>query len=175
MVKKTVIITMLILALAALSFGQGSNRGGQRPYYNANRIHDFDVTKPVDINGEITKVETVQAQNNQRGTGVHLTVAHGDTQSVVSLGPSFYLDAQNQVFKKGEKIQLKAYPGIGSSNGLLFAASLNHGGKALLLRDADGYPLWRRSLNRQGRWGRRGKGRRGGRPGYGRGMGRRLP
>jgi hypothetical protein len=155
MIKKTIFVSILIGLMVTLSFGQ---RG-----YGRYRVHTFDVTNPVTINGKIVKVETVRSSNRGYGTGIHLTVADGGTQNVVNMGPAGFLSYNNWEFKEGEKISVKAYKGTGSSSGQLFAAEISHAGKQLALRDNSGWPMWRQSMNKN-----RGGGRRGG-PGGARG------
>ena len=151
MIKKTIFVSILIILMVTLSFGQ---RG-----YGRYRVHTFDVTNPVAINGKIVKVETVRSSNRGYGTGIHLTVADEGTQTVVNMGPAAFLSSNNWEFKEGEKISVKAFKGTGNSSGQLFAAEITRTGKQLALRDNFGWPMWRQSLNKNRCGGRRGGGR----------------
>jgi hypothetical protein len=148
MIKKITLIAIITISMVTVSFGQ-------RGY---NRTHTFDVTTPVELSGKILKVETVKDTNGRYGRsggGIHLTIRTGDKQSLVNLGPAAFLSSNNWEFKTGEMVTVKAFNGTGNSNGQLFAASVTRGGQQLALRDANGLPMWRQSLNRKGQ----GKGR----------------
>ena len=153
MIKKTIFVSILIILMVTLSFGQ---RG-----YGRYRVHTFDVTNPVAINGKIVKIETVRNSSRGYGTGIHLTVTDGDTQTVVNMGPAAFLSSNKWEFKEGDKISLKAFKGTGNNSGQLFAAEISRAGKQLVLRDNFGGPMWRQSLNKN-----RGGGRRGGPGGF---------
>ena len=147
--KKTMLIMIIVVSMAMLSFGQGRNR-----------VHTFDVTTPVEVSGKIIKVETVKATTGGYGRysgGIHLTIQQGDKQSVVHLGPAAYMNSNNWEFKEGEMVTVNAYNGTGNYSGQLFAADVTRNGKQLTLRDKDGFPMWRQSMNRRGQG--KGKGR----------------
>jgi hypothetical protein len=151
MIKKTIFVSILVISLVTISFGQSGQRWNVR-----NWIHTFDVTAPVQIKGKIVKVETVRSSNRGYGTGIHLTVADRGTQTVVNMGPGAFLSSNNWEFKEGERISVKAYKGTGNSSGQLFAAEISRAGKQLVLRDNAGLPMWRQSLNKNrsgSRWG----------------------
>ena len=83
---------------------------------------------------------------------------------MVSVGPKFYLDSQNWQLKKGDQVTIKAFRGIEDSKGLFFASEVIRNGEKLMLRDKEGFSMWRRNLRRgpggySAYWGR----------GYGRG------
>jgi len=150
MIKKIILISVITISMVTVSFGQqGQNR---------NRVHTFDVTAPVELSGKILKVETVKdvgGRYGKSGGGIHLTIQAGDKQSLVCLGPAAFLDSNNWEFKAGEMVTVKAFKGTGNSSGQLFAAGVTRGGQQLVLRDTNGSPMWRQSLNRKGQ----GKGR----------------
>jgi len=152
MIKKTILIAVITISMVTLSFGQ---RG-------FNRTHTFDVTAPVEINGKILKVETVKDGTGwygRFGGGIHLTIQSGDKQSLVHLGPAVFLDSNKWEFKTGEMVTMKVFKGTGKSSGQLFAASVTRGGQQLVLRDGNGFPMWRQSLKGKGQGRGQGRGR----------------
>jgi hypothetical protein len=152
MTKKTILITLLMISMVTVSFAQMGRGRNARNWW-----HTFDVTNPVEISGEIVKVDTITKGSGRYGTGIHLTIADNGKESLVSLGPSTYLVSNNWQFANGEKIKIRAFKGTGNDQGQLFAAEITRGGEQLLLRDQNGLPMWRQSLNRRGY--RRGGGR----------------
>jgi len=155
MIKKTIFIIVLTVSMITMAFAQWQGRN------RANRVHTFDVTAPVDITGKITKVETVTNGKGRRGSGIHLTVADGDKQLPIRLGPSAYLDSNRWEFKEGENITVKAFKGTGNDNGVFFASQITRNGEQLTLRDQNGFPKWSRGMNGQRMGANRTAGRRG--------------
>ena len=140
MIKKTILILVITISMVTVSFGQQGR----------NRTHTFDVTAPVELSGKILKVETVKDGRGwygRSGGGIHLTIQAGDKQSLVHLGPARFLDSNNWEFKAGEMVTVKAFKGTGKSNGQWFAAGVTRGGQQLVLRETNGSPMWRQSLN----------------------------
>jgi hypothetical protein len=161
MTKKTILIVTIIVALVTLSFTQVQP---QRRYANrGNRMHTFDVSASIEISGVIAEVKKCNSGKGKYADGINLTVENGKQQSLVRLGPAAYINANNWVFKQGDKIIINAYKGTGDYATEFFAAEVTMGGKNLLLRDESGFPLWRQSLDKG-----RGMGRGRGRGGYGR-------
>ncbi len=158
MFKKTTFIILITVLMVTMTFAQGRGRN------RANRMHTFDVTAPVNITGKIVKVTTLNTGNGWYGTGIRLTIVENGKQFPVILGPTAYVNSNKWVFKEGETLTVNAFKGTGNDNGTWFAAGITRGGNQLTLRDAKGFPMWRRGM----------KGRRGGGRGAGRGAGRRF-
>ncbi|MCK4761801.1 MAG: hypothetical protein KAW12_06335 [Candidatus Aminicenantes bacterium] len=161
MIKKITIVTMVILMTAVLAYSQGRGQGyNERPLYRnrVNRLHTFDVTAAAAIEGKVTKVEKCIEGRGRYAAGVVLTVATGSQNALVRIGPAAYLNSNNWEFKQGETITIKAFKGTGKYEGEFFAAEVNQAGKQLILRDKDGLPQWRQSLQGKGRG--QGRGRR---------------
>ena len=162
--KKIIFISILVISMALLSFGEPQL--GRNRQYAQNRTHTFDVNNPVEISGTIAKVETVTAGKGRYGTGVHLTINSGGNESLVHMGPAAYLDSNQWKLAKGENVSVKVFKGTGNNSGQLFAAQITRGKNQLAMRDDAGRAMWRQSLSGQrrggrgmGRQGRRGGGR----------------
>lgn len=160
--KKTLFTILMVVTMVTVISAQGWRQN------RINPVHTFDVTAPVEVTGKIVKVETTANNMGRRGTGTHLTIAAGGQQYPVSLGPTAYLVSQKWNFQEGENVTVRIFKGTGTNAGTFFAAEINRGGTLLVLRDTNGLPMWRASLNKGGggyaRSGRgRGCSRRGGR------------
>ncbi len=152
-IKKSMIVSLVVLAMTTVVFGQGRGR-----WLCYRQMH---VQSPKLIEGKIVKIETVNYGKGRFGQGIHLLVQNNSQESEVHLGPQAWLDNQGLQLKPGDTVKIKAYRGIlYNGNPGIFAAELTgaNGGKTIILRDKNGFPMWRWSLDR-GR-------------GYGRGCGR---
>ena len=74
--------------------------------------------------------------------GVHLTVKTDKETIPVHLGPAWYIEnqemkiaAKDKVEVKGSRITLKGKPA-------LIASEVRKGDEVLILRDANGFPVW---------------------------------
>jgi hypothetical protein len=159
-IKKMMIVTLVVLAMTTAVFSQGRGRG--------ICYRQIQVQTPVVIEGKIIKIGTFDYGRGRYGEGLHLFVLNNGQESEIHLGPQTWLNNQGLDLKQGDKVKIKVYKGtLYNGNPALFAAEVTgpKGGKSIMLRDANGFPMWRQSL-------RGGKGRglnRGARQGQGRG------
>jgi len=109
------------------------------------------------MQGEILEVERIP--RGRRGEGVHLMVASGDEKLAVHLGPSFFVDQQGLKLAKGDRIEVKGSRIMLDGKPTLIAQEIKRGSDSMVLRDANGFPLWAGT----------GPGRQGGRGGWRRG------
>jgi len=157
--KKLMIVSLVVLAMTTAVFSQGR---GQGLCYQQTQVRT-----PMMIEGKIVKIETFNYNKGRYGQGLHLFVRNNDKESEIHLGPRAWLNNQGLHLKQGDFVRIKAYQGtLYNGNPALFAAEVTgpNGGKALMLRDENGFPMWRQGLSRgQGRgFGRgAGQGRRG--------------
>jgi hypothetical protein len=161
-IKKLMIVSLVVLAMTTVVFSQGRGRG--------LCYRQIQVQTPVMIEGKIVKIETFDYGKGRYGQGLHLLVQNNGQESEIHLGPQAWLNNQGLQLKQGDFVKIKAYQGtLYNGNPALFAAEVTgpKGGKTLMLRDENGFPMWRQSLSRgQGRGQSRG-------PGRGAGQGRR--
>jgi hypothetical protein len=164
-VKKLMIVSVVMFSLVALTFAQGR---GMRPNCRYYRYNQMDIVNPQTIEGEIVKVEVTQYGTGRYGEGIHLTVRSGKTETVTHLGPKAFLETNQVQFRQGDRVKITAFKGVYNDQTVFFASEVSAGGKTVMLRDNQGFPRWRASLDRPQRgYGRRGYGDRG------RGRGRR--
>lgn len=161
-IKRLMIVSLVVLAMTTVVFSQGRGRG--------LCYRQIQVQSPVMIEGKIIKIETFDYGKGRYGQGLHLFVQNNGQESEIHLGPQTWLNNQGMHLKQGDFVRIKAYQGtLYNDNPALLAVEVTgqKGGKTLMLRDKNGFPMWRQSLSRgQSRGPGRG-------PGSGAGQGRR--
>jgi len=151
--NKIRLVLFLMSALTTFIFAQGRSQGrgmrnglnqnSMRPYYRMN--NQLDINNPIIVEGKITYIETVKLWNHSRG-GIQLTVKNKKDAKRIQMGPEFYFKDQKIHFKKGDIFIGKTYRGEYNKNLYLFAADVEINGKKFILRDKNGFPVWRNSL-----------------------------
>ncbi len=125
---------LAVIALgAALSFAQGPK--GSRQGTPAAPVHQLDPAQVVVISGTVDAVNIDYAMKHPS------IVVQGKT---IELGPLFYLTEKGFEVEKGQSVDVKAAPCFDPDNTTLFALEITNRtlGTTLVLRDADGTPLW---------------------------------
>lgn len=153
-IKKLMMVSLVVLAMTTVVFSQGRGRGWC--------YRQLQVQSPVMIEGKIVKVGTFNYGRGFYGQGLHVFVQSNGQESEIHLGPQAWMNNQGLQLKQGDTVKIKVYKGtFYNGNPALFAAQVTgpKGGEAIILRDKNGFPMWRWSL-------KGGKGR-----GYGRGAG----
>lgn len=119
-------------------YGRGRDRYNRR--YDLNQVETLD--------GEVVSIDTY---TSPRGIsqGVHLLVDTGKETIDVHLAPSWYLQDQDfdiapedKIVITGSRINLNGEPAI-------IARQIERGNETLILRDNNGFPMWRRHHWRQ--------------------------
>lgn len=117
-------------------WGRGRYRGGRYngKYYDLNNIETLD-----------GKVISVERYRSRRGVsqGVHLLFNTGKETLKVHLGPSWYLEDRDFAIAPEDKIEI-----VGSRINIegepaIVASQIKRGSETLILRDDNGFPLWR--------------------------------
>ncbi len=112
----------------------GWGRGGYSRRYDLNNIETLD--------GEVVSVDSY---TSRRGVsqGVHLLVNTGKETVEVHLAPSWYLEErdfeiapEDQIAITGSRINIDGEQAI-------IASQIKKGNATLVLRDENGFPLWR--------------------------------
>lgn len=156
--KRTLIVSLVVLAMTTVIIGQARGRG--------LCYRQLLLQSPVAVEGKIIKIETLDYGKGRYGQGIHLFVRNNGQDTEIHLGPQAWLNEQGLQFKQGDTIKIKAFKGTYNGNPTFFASEIANAkaGKTIMLRDENGFPMWRQSL-------RNGSGRGMGRT-MGKGMGR---
>ena len=94
------------------------------------------------ITGEVVAIDSVKPMGGMSG-GVHLKIRTPKKETIsVHLGPSWYLDNQDVSLKAKDKIQVKGSKVTFSGKPTLIATEVKKGDQTLVLRDANGVPVW---------------------------------
>jgi DNA-directed RNA polymerase subunit E'/Rpb7 len=94
------------------------------------------------ITGEVVAIDSMMPMGGMSG-GVHLQVRTPKNELIsIHLGPSWYLERQDISLQVKDKIQVKGSKVSISDKPALIAAEVKKGAQTLVLRDADGFPVW---------------------------------
>lgn len=145
--RRTAILMTLIAGLIAAAsmavaapggFGWRGSRGWA-PHGPYGRL--FDPKAMVTITGTITSLTEITPMRGM-GVGVHLMVKSGAETVDVHLGPSWYLESQDADLQPGQVVTIRGSRIEIDKQPVVIAVEVKRGGDVLLLRDADGTPLW---------------------------------
>lgn len=128
------LVLLLVLTGPALAQQRGEGRNA------ASRM--FDASTVETVRGMITRVDSVKSSRGP-SMGMHVQLqTNGDTLAV-HLGPRWYLEEQSfapqvddTLAVRGSRVTMRGAPA-------LIAAEVHHGDRTLVLRDAEGRPVWR--------------------------------
>ncbi len=133
-------VSTLFLATDALAQGfQWRGGGGWGAGGQYGRLYDANSVET--ISGEVTAVAEMTPFKDM-GRGVHLTLkADKDTISV-HLGPAWYIERQDTKIAAGDRIEVKGSRITYQGKPAIIAAEIHKGDEVLMLRDANGIPMW---------------------------------
>ena len=118
--------------------GRGSGGWGMGGSYQ--RLYNLKTVETISV--EVVAIESVMPMGGMSG-GVHLQVRTPKNELMsVHLGPSWYLDRQDVSLQVKDKIQVKGSKVTIADKPALIAAEVKKGAQTLVLRDADGFPVW---------------------------------
>lgn len=126
------LLLVLLLLVAAPVLAQPADRSGPR----------YDPATVETIEGTVRSVDLQPARYGSH-TGVHLTVAVGDETVPVHLGPSWFLDNQDEQVDVGDEIVVVGSRVTLGGAPVVIAREVRRGDAVLVLRDDAGYPAWR--------------------------------
>lgn len=115
---------------------RGSNCAGARPYSPVA----FET-----IRGEIIDIYEATSRQGYR-SGLHLLVKANEETIDVHLGPISYIEGQNFQFEPGDMLEIKGDYFTDSQSPAMTAIEVKKDNETLILRDEDGFPMWRASL-----------------------------
>jgi hypothetical protein len=134
---------MLVLVLPQSALSQGRGQGFRScPYTPYLCAPPKAVCRPLTISGKITRVFTETLQDRmQPGMAINIASRHHG-QVRVHLGPVWYLERQAFDLTPGQEVQVQGVclPEKGETR--LIAAQVTVGDHILVLRDANGRPMW---------------------------------
>lgn len=120
--------------VAVPAIAQGQRGGGMG-------MPRYDKTTEQTVSGTVQKVETHQGRMGA-GTGVHLVFAAGDRVLDVHVGPTRWLTEKQYEFSAGDELTITGSLVTVDGSSAFLAREIVKAGKTLVLRNADGLPLW---------------------------------
>lgn len=146
--NRPVLFLALVISLALVCPGLaqpvpgGGSRGMGGQLYNPQTV--------TTVKGQVEKLEALPSMGRGGGRGLQFrgVVLKTDQGSlVVHLGPGWFLDEQKFSLKAGDTLEATGSKVTLNNQPALIAREVKVNGKTLTLRDAQGFPVWRR-------WGR---------------------
>lgn len=145
-------ITSLMLVLSPLvaeAFPDNSDypyccRGNQPGWGRDKYFRQFDRNQTETLTGEVVHLETYSSRR-ENFSGVHLMVNTKQETIEVHLAPSWYLAEQDFEFSSQDQIVVKGSRIIIDGQPAIIAREIRKGDRVLVLRDANGLPVWRAS------------------------------
>ncbi|MDX1642093.1 MAG: hypothetical protein R3220_10370 [Balneolaceae bacterium] len=112
-------------------------------YRKHHRRYDrkFDPETVEDTTGVIEEVHYTGRENGE-DRGVELILKSGEDLIPVHLGPAWFMDMQDGVIKKGDKITVKGSSVVHNHTPVIIAMELHYKDRVLRLRDPNGHPFW---------------------------------
>ncbi len=133
-------VCTLLLASDALAQGfRWRGGGGWGPGGQYGRLYDVKTVETV--SGEVTAVQETTPFKGM-GSGVHLMLNTDKETISVHLGPVWYIERQDTKIVAGDKIEVKGSRITYEGKPAIIAAELRKGDEVLMLRDANGIPMW---------------------------------
>jgi hypothetical protein len=106
----------------------------QRPY-----ARYYDPAKEITVQGTVQEVLPAQ---RGAATGIHLKVKWPDGILEVRIGPAWFIEQKQITFAAGDQIEATGVPTATNTGEAFIARTVKKGGSLLVLRDANGFPLW---------------------------------
>jgi hypothetical protein len=136
-----IIMTSSLLAPCAFSQPQMGWRGscgwGQGSKYG--RLYNPDTVET--FSGSVLSVERVIPVEGM-SYGVHLVLQTDKEPISVHLGPAWYIEYQDMKIEPNDNIEVKGSRIAHEGKPAIIAAEVTKGENVLMLRDANGFPVW---------------------------------
>lgn len=126
----TILLSVGLLAVAA---GQSAGARGARNY---------DPRAEVRVKGVVQEVQ--QLTRGRCCTGTHLVLKTDTDAFDVHVGPSSYVQQSQFSFANGDEVEVLGSKVTMAGKETLLAREITKGEKTLVLRDAQGIPMWPR-------------------------------
>jgi hypothetical protein len=136
------------VALAALAMlCLGSPVAAQAPPSAPMSAPRYDTATETTLTGTVEAVTQVTGRHGWHGT--HLTLKTEKETVDVHVGPSWFLDHKHFALAKGDEVEVSGSRVKYSDGEALIAREIKKGDQILVLRNAQGLPLWSRGSRRK--------------------------
>lgn len=127
--------------LAGPAEAQWRHRGGGGWGMGGAYARHFDPKTVETLDGEVVKVEAASPRRGM-SPGIHLTLKTAKEEVSVHLGPQWFLERQEFAVEPKEKLTVVGSRITIDGKVAVIASELRKEGLTLVLRDAQGYPVW---------------------------------
>jgi hypothetical protein len=139
-IKGLIVIFAFSSAVAVAQDDTSTISGGWGKRSEYNRKYDPKTT--TEIKGEIIKIEEITPVKGM-SPGIHILLKKENEETVsVHLGPKWYLDEQDILFKPGDKVEVTGSKITIDYKPAVIAREIKNEKRTLTLRDENGIPEW---------------------------------
>lgn len=129
-VRRVAVFTLFLLNAATVSSLLAQGGGGRL----------YNVSTETTVQGTVLTVDTV---TGRRGwSGIHLAVESKEMKYDVHVGPAAYVEQHGFNFAAGDQVEIFGSEITYNGAKTLIAREIKKGGKTLVLRDKQGFPVW---------------------------------
>ena len=133
------ILLFVIAPLITIAFGQ--KRSGKN--MTKQKYHQpFNPSTLETIEGEVLNITYHPSKSNADSMGLHMTVKTDIETIPVHLGPTWYLEQQEEL-KKGDRVAITGSRITFKNKPAIIAAEITRGQMTLQLRNKRGIPMWK--------------------------------
>lgn len=137
-----VVLFVMVFAVTAASAApwkgwRGSGGWGQGTPYNQM----YNPANVETLSGEIVGIDKTVPMRRM-DYGVALIVKTEKETIPVHLGPGWFIERMDKPFTTGDKVEIKGVRGTFFGKPAIMAAEVKKGDNVLVLRDANGVPVW---------------------------------
>lgn len=139
----SILVSFSVLVVTATAYSQPMKgwrgSGGWGPDSQYNTMYNQATVETV--TGEVISVERITPIKGMH-YGIHLQLKTERETLSVHLGPGWYIERLDAKIEKGDRIEAKGSRVTFNNTPSLIAAEITKGDSLLILRDADGFPVW---------------------------------
>jgi hypothetical protein len=148
---KSLRITLVIVAIAAVAFAGvasahcGACGAGEKAHAGCMSKGDcpgWDGQATKSFEAKVVSFDKHDCEGCKT-TYTELVVKMDDKEMTVRLGPSWYIDKQDELLKKDDVVTIYASKVKHGDENMLVAGKIVKGDDVLVLRDKEGVPVWR--------------------------------
>ena len=137
--KRAILLAALLLFFVLLL---ASKAHAQQHHRHGKHMHSpYDTASVETVHGTVARIDSIASPRGH--TGIHLMLETGDKTLEVHLGPSWFLANQDQHLQIGDELEVTGSRVTMHDDPALLARTVRRGEHTLVLRDEDGFPVWR--------------------------------